>query len=174
MSPGHYPEAAICQLVLQGLATQSSGPCVTGRIHAASSSILTCYSTRLQCPNGRPGQDQREDRGHTQRNKKSKLWTLCHNVNWDKLMMHPQFLPGLPSQLTAWLLTLSAAGIQRYAAKINSSLPDRLTDDFTCRWFYLESAWHDYSISKNYLLRESSDSKANERSRYIGKLIVSP
>ena len=86
-------------------------------------------------------------------------------------MMHLQFLPGLPSQLTAWLLTLSAAGIQRYAAKINSSLPDRLTDDFTCGWFYLES---DYSISKNYLLREFSDSKANERSRYIGKLIVSP
>ncbi|TNN66665.1 hypothetical protein EYF80_023054 [Liparis tanakae] len=29
--------------------------------------------------------------------------------------MHLQLLPGLPSQLTAWLLTLSAAGMQRRA-----------------------------------------------------------
>lgn len=139
MSPGHYPEAAICQLVLKGLATQSSGPCVTGRIHAAFSPILTCYSTCLQCPKGQAGQGQREDRGHTRRNKKATLWTLCHCVNWDKLMMHPQFLPGLPSQLTAWLLTLDSAGMQRYPAKINSSLFHWLTA-FTGHWIYAESA----------------------------------
>lgn len=172
MSPGHYPEAAICQLVLQGLATQSSGPCVIGRIHAAFSSILTCYSACLQCPKGQAGQGQREKKEDPHREtKKSKLWSLCHNVNWDKLMMHSQFLPGLPSQLTAWLLTLSAAGMQRYAAKINSSLPS-LHNHFTCRWFHQESSSHDDYISKKYLLRESS--YTNERSRYIPKLIVSP
>ncbi|CAB1450359.1 unnamed protein product [Pleuronectes platessa] len=69
MSPGHYSEAAICQLVLQDLATQSSGPRVTGRIHAAFSSILTRYSTCLQ-PKRLAGQGQGEDRGHTQRDKK--------------------------------------------------------------------------------------------------------
>lgn len=113
----------------------------------------------------------KKKRTHTEKQKKSKLWSLCHNVNWDKLMMHSQFLPGLPSQLTAWLLTLSAAGMQRYAAKINSSLPS-LHNHFTCRWFHQESSSRDDYISKKYLLRESS--YTNERSRYITKLIVSP
>ncbi|TNN66666.1 hypothetical protein EYF80_023055 [Liparis tanakae] len=61
MSPGHYPEAAICHYVLQGLATLSSGPCVTGRIHAAFSSVLTCYSTGLQYPKGQADQRRREN-----------------------------------------------------------------------------------------------------------------
>lgn len=69
MSPGHYPEAAICQLVLQDPATQSSGSYVNGRIHAAFSSTLTWYSTRLQCPKVQAGQSQIEDSGRTQRNK---------------------------------------------------------------------------------------------------------
>lgn len=172
MSPGHYPEAAICQLVLQGLALSLLGP-----VWLAASMLLSFYSDLLlhlpPVPK-RPGWSGPEGRQRTHTEiQKSKLWTLCHNVNCDKLMMHLQFLPGLPSQLTAWLLTLSAAGMQRYAAKINSSLPNHLTD-FTCRWFYLESAWHDYSITWNYLLRESLDTKANEGSHYITKLIVSP
>lgn len=87
--------------------------------------------------------------------------------------MHLHFLPGLPSQLAAWPLALSAAGMQRYAAKINSSLPDCLTY-FTCHWPYLESGRHDFSTSLNYLLRESLDAKANEGSLHITKLIVSP
>lgn len=87
-------------------------------------SFLSWPATHLPPVSIRPCWSGLEGRQRTHTEKqKSKLWSLCHNVNWDKLMMHPQFLPGLPSQLTAWLLTLSAAGMQRYAAKINSSLP---------------------------------------------------
>lgn len=157
MSPGHYPEAAICQFVLQGLATQSSGPFVTGRIYAAFSSYSDLLLhlppvTKRPSWSGPEGREKTHIGDPKKRKKKerSKFWTICHNVNWDKLMMQPQFLPGLASLPTAWLLTLGAGGMHRYAAKINSSLPHRLTD-FTCftrfTWFYLESAWYDYSIS---------------------------
>lgn len=48
-------------------AAQSSGSCVTGRIHAASPSTLTRYSACLRCPKGRAGRGRRGDR----RNKKA-------------------------------------------------------------------------------------------------------
>lgn len=59
------------------------------------------------------GWDQREDRGHTQRDKKKKgkLWSPCHMGCWDKLMMQLQvfflvFFWYLGS-LHSWLLSSS-------------------------------------------------------------------
>ena len=70
-------------------------------------------------------------RTHTER-QKGKLWTLCHNVNWDKLMMDPHFPAGSPH---SWLLGFSPSSLLgcRYTAKINSWIHSRC---FTCQWFY--------------------------------------
>lgn len=97
---------------------------------AAFASILTRPSdTRPKC-RGWFG-PQGGQRTHTERQKKGKLWSPCHIGCWDKLMMQLQvffwlfFFFGTWAPFTADCSAphpLSESGMQRLAAKTNSSL----------------------------------------------------
>lgn len=136
-----------------------------------SLSILTCYSTCLHVQKARLVRTRGKTEDTYREKPKSKLWSLCHIVNRDKWMMHPQFFPSSSSPLTADCL---------------ASHPQRCWDAEVCCQNKLQPPWsahpfHFLGVLPRKCLtwlffswKLSSDTKANEGSHHIAKIIVSP